>query len=1148
MVTIPGVVSVTPAQGATGVALNTTVTATFNMAMNPATITASSFLLASPAGPVTGTVSYASMVATFTPAAALSPGVTYTATITTAAASPGGAELVNNYVWSFTTLAAVIPPVPIVVSVTPLPFAQNVPVKAPITATFSQSMTSSVASAFTVEAPGGVVVAGTVTLNESGTVATFTPTAGALANGTTYTATITTAAKDQAGTPLAANYVWSFTTIAAVIPPVPIVVSVTPLPFAQNVLTNAPITATFSLAMTSSVASAFTVEGPGGVPVAGTVTLNGNGTVATFTPSAGPLANGTTYTATITTAAKDQAGTPLAGNYVWTFTTISSTTPIVVSVTPVQGAANVAVNATISATFNQAMDAASIGPMTFTVAAPGGVAVPGTVGLSANGLVATFTPTSGVLAFDTTYTATITTGAMSKAGIPLVADYRWSFTTITPAPVVVMTVPANSATGVPIAQVLHATFNEAMNCASLASPANSFTMTGPGMKSIAGTVGCSGSMATFTPNADLAVNTLYTATISTAAQDLAGTPMAANYVWTFRTVPAAPLAPTVISTVPVNLAVDVPINQVLSATFSEAMDPESINSATFLLKATKSGDAVNGVIAYVPAGSVATFAPFAKLLPSTEYTATITSGALDLNDDAGVVPYTWTFTTAAAAAAIPPTVISTIPVTTPEDTNVPLNQVVSATFSEAMNPATISSSNFKLMAQGSSTPVSGLVAYAAISKQLVFVPAANLDADTTYTATITTGVQDLAGDPMANNYVWTFKTAAAVVVTPPDLVSTIPANLATKVALNVAVSATFSEAMDPLTLTPETFQLTTGGTLNAGGTLIPAAITYDPINFIATLTPAAPLMASTTYTVLVTKGATDLAGNPLSNMGAPNPWTFTTGAAVVTPPVILGPTISLFGGFGGSAGMTNQGIYTIINGYIGTTGVSTIITGFHDTTVVVGGVNECTYTETTLDIGVVNGTINTAAPPPTVGCPNEGTAATFAVATEAQAEALTAYNTLAAIPNGLDVSVCPGCGGGNAGELGNRTLAPGIYKSAPGSYGITAGDLTLDAKGDPTASWVFQMATTLTVGTPSAHRNVKLVNGAKASNVYWQVGTAATVNGILGGGTMAGTIISQAGVSISTAGVAEVTTINGRALALVGPVTMVNTVINVPTP
>jgi len=218
---------------------------------------------------------------------------------------------------------------------------------------------------------------------------------------------------------------------------------------------------------------------------------------------------------------------------------------------------------------------------------------------------------------------------------------------------VISTVPMNAATGVPIAQILSATFNEAMNCTTLASPATTFMVTGPGATAVSGTVSCAGAIATFTPTADLAFNTVYTATVTTAAKDPAGTPLGANYVWLFRTLPA-PTPPTVISTVPINGATAVPINQALSATFSVAMDAATIDAATFTLSAP-GNVAVTGVVTYVAAGSVATFTPGANLMPNTLYTATITTGAQDLAGTALASNYVWTFTTAVAIVVVPPT-------------------------------------------------------------------------------------------------------------------------------------------------------------------------------------------------------------------------------------------------------------------------------------------------------------------------------------------------------------------------------------------------------------------------------------------------------------------------------------------------------------
>jgi len=225
------------------------------------------------------------------------------------------------------------------------------------------------------------------------------------------------------------------------------------------------------------------------------------------------------------------------------------------------------------------------------------------------------------------------------------------------------------------------------------------------------------------------------------------------------------------------------------------------------------------------------------------------------------------------------------------------------------------------------------------------------------------------------------------------------------------------------------------------------------------------------------------------------------------------------------------------------------MTGFYDESVpAVAAVYPCSYTAGAgADYGLVNGTIETAPVPPSPGCPNEGTGpstqpgTTFYIATQAAAEALTAYTTLQGLPSGATLST---------NELGNRVLAPGTYTSAT-FYQITTGPLTLNAQGNPNAYWIFQIGSYLKVGTPgtpqAASESVVLENGALASHVFWAVGSAATINPA-GGGTFVGTVLSQAGISVSTAGNATVAVIDGRLIALHASTTLVNTVINVPTP
>ncbi len=611
--------------------------------------------------------------------------------------------------------------------------------------------------------------------------------------------------------------------------------------------------------------------------------------------------------------------------------------------------------------------------------------------------------------------------------------------------------------------------------------------------------------------------------------------------------------PTVTAVAPVNLATGVALNNtVITAAFSEPMMPIT-GSASFVLTCSAPCSNPSGTVALDTTNKIATFTVTSAggLAPLILYTATVTAAKSIATGLALSVPYTWQFTTGAAVSATRPGVSLTAPLTTipGPTTGVATNTAITAVFTEDMAPATINAASFTLTCAAPCVTPSGSVSYTVGARTAVFTPGAALTAGATYTATITSAATNLAGNalagnqgvlPNASNYVWSFTTAAATTPASISVLSTNPAANAGSVCPSAAVNATFKLPaglrMDPSAITAATFLLT--GPAPASTPVTAGSVVLDgATGSIASLTPLAPLTVGVTYTATIKGGANgvkDLA-IPADTMTADFSWNFTVAACSVTPPVTIAlGSASTFGAFGGSAGTTNQGTLTIINGNIGTTAVSTAVTGFHD-----AGAG-CTYTETPLNVGIVNGLIYTAAPPPTVACPSEGTATTFAIATQARADALAAYNTLVAMPGGPD----PG-----AGNLANLTLAPGDYTAAAGSFMIQGGNLTLDAQGNANAVWVFQMATTLTVGGPgaAAPQSIVLANGAQAKNVFWQVGTAATINAG-GGGTMVGTIISQAGASFSTNGNVALVTLNGRALSLGASVTLVNTVINVPAP
>ena len=177
------------------------------------------------------------------------------------------------------------------------------------------------------------------------------------------------------------------------------------------------------------------------------------------------------------------------------------------------------------------------------------------------------------------------------------------------------------------------------------------------------------------------------------------------------------------------------------------------------------------------------------------------------------------------------------------------------------------------------------------------------------------------------------------------------------------------------------------------------------------------------------------------------------------------------------------------------------------------------------DVGVSAGTAVEGFPPAVI---NNGSihSADIAAGT-AQLDLTTAYNDAKGRTVG-PVSV--------AGNLGGRTLAPGLYKSTS-SLEISSGDLTLNAQGDANAVFIFQIASTLST---TSDRKVFLTGNAKAANVFWQVGTSA----VLGTGSVfKGTIMADQSITLTTGTVLE-----GRALARIAAVSLGASTVTTPAP
>ena len=314
------------------------------------------------------------------------------------------------------------------------------------------------------------------------------------------------------------------------------------------------------------------------------------------------------------------------------------------------------------------------------------------------------------------------------------------------------------------------------------------------------------------------------------------------------------------STTPADGASGVPLETTLTVSFNKAVDPASVTSTQFVLV----GDGIGVIPSTVSAsGRSATLIP-ESLAHDTAYVASLAREVRDTAGNTLPADVSWSFTT--EGDSTPPQVVDHWPVD--GQSGVEPDVAVRLFFNEPLDATTVNGSTISLSNRTASVAYDGTLNAAVVTPD---TPYEHLDE---VTVTIGTGVADLAGNPLAAEYSFGFIITPDV--TPPAVIGRDPAPDATGVAWDVTPTISFSEPLDPMTVS------TSSVLLRSGSTVLPASVTYDDTTRTVTVTPAGLLRDLATHQITVASSVTDVAGNSAVELS----WWFTT-VVETDPPIVV---------------------------------------------------------------------------------------------------------------------------------------------------------------------------------------------------------------------------------------------------------------------
>jgi RHS repeat-associated protein len=633
----------------------------------------------------------------------------------------------------------------------------------------------------------------------------------------------------------------------------PYVVNIRPASGTSAVPVNSVVLLNFNEQIDISTVSYGTVpisvSGFSGV-LSGTYSLDSTGKILTFTPLTPLPGNSTIVVQAVSNGVADLAGSRIVNSFSGTFTTAATTDtvpPLVMTITPNNGATGIAPNNTVVLTFSKSLNSNTVTANNLALIA-NGTRLGFSISLSPDNRVVTLNASG--LPNGSTVGVVATSGVTDLSGNALV-NFQSQFTTgvnDTTHPFVFAERPGSGATGIPVSTSLVIYFNEPMNASSVQGALH---VTQNGTAIDGSTVSTeNGQVATFTPSVPFPAGMNIQVSVDATALDLDGNTLFA-YQGSFATaVDTTNVALQLVAVNPASGSTPISTNAVIDVKFNEPVDPDALtdtsvqcyqNSAWIQIAPVLLGD-----------GSQLRILPRFPFAPNATVRcvfSTPLAGTNELPFIGGGVQYT----TGTGPDTTVPTVLSVSP---PNGrSNLGDNAYVRVVFSKPINPITVNAATVQLAANGTDF-VPDSITFSNNHRNVLIVPHAPLPDSTIVTLTIN-GVFDSAGNAVAAQTT-TFTTGIGPDVTPPTVVASNPFRGAGGVPTNTALTLQFSEPIDPTTLGNSNGFNVSDATTNQP---LPGTYSVSPDGETATFLPNTPLLPTWQYSMSWGPGITDLAGN-----------------------------------------------------------------------------------------------------------------------------------------------------------------------------------------------------------------------------------------------------------------------------------------------